>query len=308
MICGEAEYIWPQFCNEFTAGLTAPLYRETGTVALTDSPTPRFDLLKLEQYTTVTLQFSRGCPFRCEFCDIIVMFGRKPRWKGADQVTRELDALRLRKVRNVFFVDDNLIGNKKAAKELLQLLCDYQARHDYRFTFGTEASLNLAGDALIADADSSDNTRLGTNFLPRRMTYDEMIAGYRTLYDRLSSDRGIADRVRNKMRYLANPVYHGEYTVRERIGIVGKLLTKGVLPGGLPRLGHFLRSVPWRSPAKVPLAVVDWIAGLAMRDFVERHFRARVDTERTTLAARTKRLRSALRAYLDQGSAAISLD
>src|SRR6266496_2323728 len=147
VICGEAEYIWKDFCRDVQAGVSRALYRETGVVSLADSPTPRFDLLKLDKYTTVTLQFSRGCPFRCDFCDIIVMFGRKPRWKSVDQVARELDQLRERGVRSVFFVDDNLIGNKKAAKELLKFLSDYQAKHDYRFAFGSEASLNLAGDA-----------------------------------------------------------------------------------------------------------------------------------------------------------------
>jgi len=93
-----------------------------------------------------SLQFSRGCPFRCEFCDIIVMFGRRPRVKCHEQVGRELDALRAQGVRRVFFVDDNLIGNKPQAKELMRYLRRYQEEHDYTFSFGTEASLNLAHD------------------------------------------------------------------------------------------------------------------------------------------------------------------
>ena len=94
----------------------------------------------------MTLQFSRGCPFRCEFCDIIVMFGRRPRTKPLEQVGRELDLLREHGVSNVFFVDDNLIGDKPAAKKLLGFLAEYQEQHDYRFRFGTEASLNMAQD------------------------------------------------------------------------------------------------------------------------------------------------------------------
>ena len=146
VVCGEAEYIWPEFCRDFAAGAARALYRETGSVSLEDSPVPRFDLLKLDRYTTATLQFSRGCPYRCEFCDIIVMFGRRPRFKRTEQVGRELDALRHRGVRSVFFVDDNLIGNKAAAKDLLRFLADYQRTHDWRFAFGTEASINLAQD------------------------------------------------------------------------------------------------------------------------------------------------------------------
>jgi radical SAM superfamily enzyme YgiQ (UPF0313 family) len=147
VVAGEAERIWPQFCADFAAGRPQATYRETGTVALTESPTPRFDLLKLERYSMASMQFSRGCPYRCEFCDIIVMFGRRPRVKSLEQVGRELDALRAQGVRRVFFVDDNLIGNRPQAKGLLAYLAEYQARHRYRFSFGTEASLNLARDA-----------------------------------------------------------------------------------------------------------------------------------------------------------------
>jgi len=146
VVAGEAERIWPQFCADLAIGVPQALYQETETVALTDSPTPRFDLLKLERYSWASLQFSRGCPFRCEFCDIIVMFGRRPRVKSLEQVGRELDALRARGMRRVFFVDDNLIGNRPKAKTLLAFLAEYQARHDYSFSFGTEASLNLARD------------------------------------------------------------------------------------------------------------------------------------------------------------------
>ena len=75
VVSGEAEYIWPAFCRDFMAGAPQRLYQESGTVDLADSPTPRFDLLQLDKYLSVSLQFSRGCPYRCEFCDIIVMFG-----------------------------------------------------------------------------------------------------------------------------------------------------------------------------------------------------------------------------------------
>ncbi|HMA31975.1 MAG TPA: radical SAM protein, partial [Casimicrobiaceae bacterium] len=157
VVAGEAEYVWPRFCADFEHGSADPMYRETGVVALADSPTPRFDLLKLDRYSTATMQFSRGCPYLCEFCDIIVMFGRKPRTKAVPQIERELDALRALGASNVFFVDDNLIGNRAVAKELLRSLIDYQARHHYRFRFGTEASINLAHDAelmqLMRDAN-----------------------------------------------------------------------------------------------------------------------------------------------------------
>jgi radical SAM superfamily enzyme YgiQ (UPF0313 family) len=146
VVAGEAEYAWPRFCGDLERGTPHKLYRETGNVRLEDSPTPRFDLLKLERYATATVQLSRGCPFRCEFCDIIVMFGRRPRYKPAAAIGRELDALRRLGARKVFFVDDNFIGNKAKAKETLRFLADYQERHGRAMRFGTEASLNLADD------------------------------------------------------------------------------------------------------------------------------------------------------------------
>ncbi len=144
VVAGEAEYQWPRFCREYEAGAPRGLYQETGTVEMTDSPVPRHDLLKLDKYQSVAVQFSRGCPFRCEFCDIIITFGRKPRAKALAQVEAELDVLRARGVRNVFFVDDNLIGHLPRCRELLPALAAYQRRHRYAFGFGAETSANVA--------------------------------------------------------------------------------------------------------------------------------------------------------------------
>lgn len=146
VIAGEAEYIWKEFCRDFESGHPKSLYQETGEVDLNDSPVPRFDLLNLDKYLSISLQFTRGCPFRCEFCDIIVMFGRKPRTKSLEQVGEELDSLRKLNINNIFFVDDNFIGNKPVVKKLLKFLADYQSEHNFKFHFGTEASLNLAHD------------------------------------------------------------------------------------------------------------------------------------------------------------------
>jgi radical SAM superfamily enzyme YgiQ (UPF0313 family) len=110
-------------------------------------PTPRFDLLKMRHYAFGSLQFSRGCPFQCEFCDIIVTFGRRPRLKTSAQVIKELDALWAQKMRIVFIVDDNLIGNKKAIKEVLREVTAWQVERGYPITFFTEASIDLADDA-----------------------------------------------------------------------------------------------------------------------------------------------------------------
>lgn len=151
IVVGEAEHTWPEFCRNFAAGDPRGLYRQDGWADLADSPTPRFDLLKLDRYTTASLQFSRGCPYQCEFCDIPVLFGRRPRTKTLDQVGRELDSLRKAGARNVFFVDDNLIGHQPRARELLGYLAEYQRSHEYPFGLGTEASVNLAGNGELLE-------------------------------------------------------------------------------------------------------------------------------------------------------------
>src|SRR5207249_9165138 len=124
---------------------------------MTQVPTPRFDLLKMRDYMFGSVQFSRGCPFQCEFCDIIVMFGRRPRLKTSAQVIAELEALRAQKIFITFVVDDNLIGNKKAIKAVLRDVIAYQKAHGYPFDFFTEASLDLAEDdelmQLMVDAN-----------------------------------------------------------------------------------------------------------------------------------------------------------
>ena len=102
-------------------------------------------------YLFGSLQFSRGCPFQCEFCDIIVTFGRKPRLKTSAQVIAELEALRKQHMLIAFIVDDNLIGNKKAIKEVLRDVAAWQAADGYPFTFFTEASLDLAEDAELME-------------------------------------------------------------------------------------------------------------------------------------------------------------
>ncbi|MDF1566364.1 MAG: radical SAM protein [Deltaproteobacteria bacterium] len=114
---------------------------------LTTVPVPRFDLLELSDYASLSLQYSRGCPFRCEFCDIIEIFGRKPRVKNPAQVIEELEAVhRLGYRGTLFLVDDNFIGNKTTVKRLLPIVRDWQRAHGHPFDFYTEASVDLATD------------------------------------------------------------------------------------------------------------------------------------------------------------------
>lgn len=143
---GEAEETWPLFLREWQDGRYSRRYEQQEKTDMTRVPTPRFDLLPMERYMFGSLQFSRGCPFQCEFCDIIVTFGRRPRLKSSDQVIAELESLLAERTRIALIVDDNLIGNKHAVKPLLEEVAAWQTRRGYPFTFFTEASLDLAED------------------------------------------------------------------------------------------------------------------------------------------------------------------
>ena len=413
VVAGEAEYTWREFCRDFESGKPKQLYRESDSVSLTDSPVPRFDLLQLAKYQAVGLQFSRGCPFRCEFCDIIVMFGRRPRTKSVEQVGKELDLLRTLNVHNAFFVDDNFIGNKRAAKELLEFLGDYQREHDYQFRFGTEASINLAHDdellglfrqanfawvfigietpdeeslretgkfqntrqdmlssvrhiyshgidvlggfivgfdndtidtfdkqyefimqsgiqtamvglltalprtplharlqdegRLIAGATDVENTRLTTNIIPKRMSYDELVGGYRTLQHRLVRYGNIAGRIKNKIRYLTNPPVRRDWSPAEQLRILGRVM-RGLLSGGVARVFHFCRSIPFSRPKLIPLVVQDWVVGLAMRDYVNRHFVGKVARVRLLEEGYFTSIEKVFRRYVRKGALNVSFE
>jgi radical SAM superfamily enzyme YgiQ (UPF0313 family) len=148
-VLGEAEGIIGRFVEAWNAGERQGVFKaEPFKVDVTKTPIPRFDLLKFDQYLFIGLQFSRGCPFTCEFCDIIELYGRSPRTKAAEQMLAELDTLhRLGYRGHVDFVDDNLIGNKKAVKAFLPHLVNWNRDREYPFEFSTEASINLADDA-----------------------------------------------------------------------------------------------------------------------------------------------------------------
>jgi radical SAM superfamily enzyme YgiQ (UPF0313 family) len=159
-VLGEAEEIMDDFLAAWQNGATEGVFEaKMGQTDVTKSPTPRFDLLELKHYLHADIQFSRGCPFNCEFCDIIELYGRVPRTKTNEQVLAELDALFALGYRgHIDFVDDNLIGNKKALKKFLPDLKRWMNEKNFPFEFSTEASINLADDAELLLAMA------GTNF------------------------------------------------------------------------------------------------------------------------------------------------
>jgi radical SAM superfamily enzyme YgiQ (UPF0313 family) len=150
-VLGEAEGIIGAFIEAWESGVRQGVFEaEKFTADVTRTPIPRFDLLKREDYTYFGVQFARGCPFTCEFCDIIELYGRAPRVKTAEQMLAELDALHQMGCRgHLDFVDDNFIGNKKAVKAFLPHLIQWQLEHGYPFEFSTEASINIADDEAL---------------------------------------------------------------------------------------------------------------------------------------------------------------
>jgi radical SAM superfamily enzyme YgiQ (UPF0313 family) len=149
LILDEGEITLPMFVEAIARGDTSGTFRaaEGEKPDVTTTPIPRYELLELDAYDSMSVQFSRGCPFQCEFCDIIVLYGRKPRTKTPAQIIAELDRLyEIGWRRGVFMVDDNFIGNKRNVKLLLQELKVWQQERGYPFKFDTEASVDLAQD------------------------------------------------------------------------------------------------------------------------------------------------------------------
>ncbi|MGM0418981.1 MAG: B12-binding domain-containing radical SAM protein [Thermodesulfobacteriota bacterium] len=145
---GEAENILEGFLSDLEQNKASKIYRCIEKPDMKESVIPRFDLLKLKEYASMAVQYSRGCPFHCEFCDIWIKYGNKPRLKTAANLLAEFDELyRLGWRQSIFLVDDNFIGNKKRLKnELLPELIKWQEKHGHPFRLYTEASINMAED------------------------------------------------------------------------------------------------------------------------------------------------------------------
>jgi radical SAM superfamily enzyme YgiQ (UPF0313 family) len=147
VVIGEAESIIADLARGLAQGAAKPVYQAAERPEMSSSPLPDLSLIKMRRYSTMAVQYSRGCPFNCEFCDIIEIYGRRPRTKSVAQVLAELDQLRAAGWREaVFIVDDNFIGNKARAKELCVALAEWRNQYKISFDFNTEASLNLADD------------------------------------------------------------------------------------------------------------------------------------------------------------------
>jgi len=147
-VLGEAEVTLPPFLEDLAGGSAKPIYASNERPDITSTPVPQWSLIKMKHYSSMSLQYSRGCPFNCEFCDIIFLNGHKPRTKDKDQVVSELEALYRYGWRGgIFVVDDNFIGNKRKLKaETLPAIIEWSESRKHPFTFFTEVSINLADD------------------------------------------------------------------------------------------------------------------------------------------------------------------
>ena len=161
LFIGEAEYTWPQFITEWKAGHYRSEYRQVEKLDMTHSPLPRWDKVAadLKQYVCGGVQTTRGCPFDCEFCDVIYIYGRQARHKSIEQVLQEVSALERLGVERIFFSDDNFIGNPHYAKALLKALIPVNNAFRNPIGFFTQITLNVAKDdemlELLADANFS---------------------------------------------------------------------------------------------------------------------------------------------------------
>ncbi len=162
LVLDEGEITIPLFVAALQRGETSGTFQANGKKAdMSLSPIPRYDLLDFQDYSEMALQFSRGCPFLCEFCDIIILYGRKPRTKTPEQILAELQRIYdLGWRRSMFLVDDNFIGNKHKVKPLLRAMAVWQEQNDYPFSITTEASVNLADDPELLELMVKANFRV----------------------------------------------------------------------------------------------------------------------------------------------------
>ncbi len=158
LVLGEAENAIHGVLEDLENGVQSGEYVASHRPDMTESPVPRFDLLNFKDYMFVGIQFCRGCPYNCEFCNIIELYGRKPRTKTVQQIIEELDTLYNLGYRGpINFVDDNFIGHKAKVKEMLRAVKAWSEKHNYPFFYTTEVSINIADDdellGLMRDID-----------------------------------------------------------------------------------------------------------------------------------------------------------
>jgi radical SAM superfamily enzyme YgiQ (UPF0313 family) len=188
LVLGEAELTLPPFLADLDNGAARHLYTDDRWADLAETPIPLWDLIDVRVYAAMNIQYCRGCPFDCEFCDITALFGRRPRSKTQEQLIAELDSLYTRGWRGaVFFVDDNFIGDKgKLKRGVLPTIIDWMEQKEYPFYFYTEASIDLADDQRLME-------------LMVRAGFEEVFIGIETPYEESHAESG---KLQNRNRDL----------------------------------------------------------------------------------------------------------
>ncbi|MGO8761749.1 MAG: B12-binding domain-containing radical SAM protein [Desulfobaccales bacterium] len=188
LVRGEGEITIPVWLSAWQAGERHGVIEPEGRPEMTLSPAPRFDLLHLGDYIIVGIQTSRGCPFNCEFCDIINLYGRKPRYKSPDQVLAEVETLyNLGWRREIFICDDNFIGNQTHARAILKKLIPWMEGHGEPFSFWTQVSANLGHHAAMVDLLTAAN--FGNVFIGVESPDEAVLVGNRK-YQNLKNPLG----------------------------------------------------------------------------------------------------------------------
>ena len=205
VVRGEGENTMPLLLEALRQG-QAGIIGNDEKPDLATSPIPRFDLLRLQDYSAFTIQTSRGCPFDCEFCDVVNLFGRKPRYKSPGQVIAELETLyRLGARGSVFICDDNFIGNKKQARALLQELTPWLRSRREPFRFLTQASVNLGQDLEMIDLMTAAN-------------FDKVFIGIE------SPDENVLQ-ISHKFHNIKNPLVESLQNIQHNgLGVIGSFI------------------------------------------------------------------------------------
>lgn len=237
---GEAETTLPEFLNDLELGIARKIYKADERPSLLNTPVPDFSLIDMRNYSAMNIQYSRGCPFQCEFCDIIEIYGRVPRTKSNEQMLAELDALKATGWRGlVFIVDDNFIGNKKNVRLFMPDLIEWSRAHGFPFSYITEASINLAEDDALL-----------------QMMED---AGFRRVF------LGIETPVEESLKEAQK----GQNTRRDLLESVKKIQSYGmeVMAGFIVGFDHdpddiFDRQIAFIRESAIPLAMVGLLSAL----------------------------------------------
>lgn len=224
LVRGEAENTISLLLESLEGGQAGGVIENPEKPDLTRSPVPRFDLLNLRNYTTLGIQTSRGCPFDCEFCDIINLYGSKPRYKTSTQVVNELETIyKLGWRDGVFICDDNFIGSKKHAKALLKDMNTWMKANSSPFSFFTQASINLGQDLELIDLMTEPN--FSTVFIGLESPDEDVLA------------------IANKFQNIRNPLLESVKNInRNGITVLGSFIIgfDGEKPGAGKRIASFM--------------------------------------------------------------------